>query len=148
MTVADIARRADVSTPAIYNHFRGKSELIVEACRVALDGMEPPAPRSPVDPRATVRRYLSDDFAEARTLQIELHLAARRHADVADLLAAWHAEHTQSWLDAGIGIDTVKAWYLLLLGISHVDALTTVDASPDEILQRILPLVDALFPDH
>ena len=30
-TLADIARRADVSTPAIYSHFSGKADLLVEA---------------------------------------------------------------------------------------------------------------------
>lgn len=145
VTVSDIAKRADVSTPAIYNHFSGKSELIVEACRLALEGIRPASQRAPVEPHEVIRRYLSDEFADARTLQLELHLAAQRHPDVADLLATWHGEHTARWVDAGADVATVKAWYLLLLGIAQVDALSSLATTPAELEACLQPLVAALF---
>ena len=33
VTLSDIARRADVSTPAVYSHFSGKAALLVEAIK-------------------------------------------------------------------------------------------------------------------
>ena len=38
-TLADIAKRADVSTPAVYSHFSGKAALLVEASKHALDSI-------------------------------------------------------------------------------------------------------------
>jgi len=38
-TLADIARRAEVSTPAVYSHFDGKAALLVEASKHALDAI-------------------------------------------------------------------------------------------------------------
>jgi AcrR family transcriptional regulator len=32
-TPADFARRANVSTPAVYSHFSGKADLLVETCQ-------------------------------------------------------------------------------------------------------------------
>ena len=40
-TLGDIARRADVSAPAIYNHFGGKVELMMAAGRYALSRLSP-----------------------------------------------------------------------------------------------------------
>ena len=38
-TLADIARRAEVSTPAVYGHFSGKAALLVEASKRELDAI-------------------------------------------------------------------------------------------------------------
>ncbi len=125
--MADIARRVGVSTPAIYNHFGSKSELMVEACRVALDDLADRSPTTMHDPAEIVRRYLSPDFADARILQTELHLAALRHADVRQLLDEWHVSVAGRWRKA---LDTDDArltcWFLLLLGLSQLDTLAAL----------------------
>lgn len=145
VTVADIARRAGVSTPGVYNHFASKSELMVEACQVALRRLAPTDDAAP-DPRAVVRRYLSPDFADARILQIEVNLASQRHADLRDLMAKWHGDAATTWA-AGHQADpaTVKTWYLFLLGLSQLDGLASLDAHPDALEAAATRMVDALF---
>ena len=59
-TVGEIARRAGVTTGAIYNHFGGRTELMVEAGRRALDEVTDTR-RLSVD--GAVRRFLSAEFA-------------------------------------------------------------------------------------
>lgn len=151
VTLADIARRAEVSTPAIYNHFDGKTELIVAACRWALEGMGAPIDNSRRDPVAVVRRYLSDDFADARRLQLELHLASMRHPDVADMLAKWHGDNAREWADKLPGdpdpLATVKVFYLLLLGLAQVDALSSLDVPRQTLTRRVEALVRVLFAE-
>lgn len=152
VTMADIARRADVSTPAIYNHFDGKTELIVEACRAAIGLMGPPEVHGRRDPRAVVRRYLSPDFADARRLQLELHLASMRHPDVADLLAKWHGDNAREWETrvppGGDPLVTVKHFYLLLLGLAQIDALGSLATDHDAMVAMAEHLVTALFPEE
>ena len=75
-TVADIARRAGVSAPAIYNHFGGKVELLVAAGRWGLDQVRP-ADGTPLTPEGAARAFLAGSFADTRCLLVELHLAGR-----------------------------------------------------------------------
>jgi AcrR family transcriptional regulator len=146
VTVADIARRADVTTPALYNHFSSKSELMVEACRVALHTFGTPDPAAARDPAAVVRRYLSPEFADARVLQSELHLAALRHDDVRDLLAAWHEEMAGIWGDhQHADRPTVTAWFLLLLGLAQLDALRSLGPPPGPLHDAVVRMAEALF---
>lgn len=146
VTVAEVARRAGVSTPGLYNHFGSRSELMVEACRRALHRLDGDDPGPLRDPVATARRYLSPDFADARVLQLELHLASLRHDDVRDLLAKWHGDMAARW-GASVGADpaTVKAWFLLLLGLAQLDALETLAAADDELTATVERLLPPLF---
>lgn len=143
--LGDIASRAGVSTPAIYNHFGGKSDLLVQACRWALARMAVPDDDATPDPAAVVRRYLSPEFADARVLQLELHLASLRHDDVRDLLAKWHGDNAAAWTDAGADLATVKLWYLLLLGLAQLDAVTSLDVGHDRLEAGAQELVARLF---
>ena len=77
-TLADIASRAGVSAPAIYNHFGDRAELLVEAGRWALDRLEPRPPGATPSAATAVHVFLGDGFAETRRFLVELHLAAQR----------------------------------------------------------------------
>lgn len=149
VALSDIARRAGVSTPAIYHHFSGKAELLVEACRTALSRLVTSATGGAVDPIVVGRTYLDDSFADARRLQLELHLAAGRHGDVADLLAKWHADNAAVWAALVPGDEdpatTVTAFYLLLLGIAQIDALSGLGADRAELGRRVDALVSSVF---
>ncbi len=146
-SVGDIAERAGVSGPAVYKHFDTKADVLIHAARCSLDtlGAATTTARSPHD---LTRLWLSDDFAPTRRLLLELHLAAGRETDVAALLTDWHVERARSWeLDRNDTVEQIKAFYLLLLGLAHVDSLASLDAEPAMLNNHIDRMVDALFPD-
>lgn len=149
-TVADIARRADVSAPAIYNHFGGKVQLLVEAGRFALDRLNAEAGRQ-ATAGAIARAFLADEFAETRRLLSELHLAGQRHPDVADLLAKWHGDHAVRWRRRSSGPDsdaTVKTFFALLLGLCQIDSMSSLEAPTPTVVSRVDALLNVLFPDE
>jgi AcrR family transcriptional regulator len=103
-TMADIARRARVSTPAIYNHFTSKAELLIAAGRWAL----------------------------SRIPLVELHRAAARHPDLAALLATWHDDNARIWARRVEGPDRLAAaavFFAFLLGLCQIDSLSAVGAT-------------------
>lgn len=147
-TVADIAGRAGVSAPAIYNHFGGRVELLVAAGRAALSELGRRAGGRP-SPAAVVETFLAPAFAANRRLLVELHTAAARNSDVAALLAEWQAEQVAVWRPrAGRDRDaTVKAFFALLLGLCQMEALAAVPASPASLTRRAVALATALYPE-
>jgi AcrR family transcriptional regulator len=94
-TLADIARRADVSTPAVYGHFTGKAALLVEATKRELDAISTTRLRGEASIREIARHWMRPDFARTRVLVAELHGAAIRQPEVAELLAAWQLENAR-----------------------------------------------------
>jgi AcrR family transcriptional regulator len=129
-TMADIARRARVSTPAIYNHFTSKAELLIAAGRWALSRI--PLVDAPPDPAIVVRAFLSPAFADTRRLLVELHLAAARHPDLAALLATWHDDNARIWARRVEGPDRLAAaavFFAFLLGLCQIDSLSAVGAT-------------------
>jgi AcrR family transcriptional regulator len=145
-TLADIARRAEVSTPAIYSHFDGKATLLVEASRNALDSIS--ATRLPGEAglREIARYWLHPNFASMRILVAELHCAAIRQPEVRDLLAVWQADNARRLMRlAGLTSAQVKTFYLLLIGLSHVDEVTGVDVAQRDLEQQVDALIDGWF---
>ena len=149
-TLGDIARRAAVSAPAIYNHFGSKEELLVAAGRWALDRL-----RVDDSGRLTaadaVRAFLADDFADSRRLLAELHLAGQRHPEVAELLAKWHGDHAAEWTRRVPGIDrdaAVKTFFALLLGLCHIESMPTLTARTDTVAGQAVRLTRVLFPEE
>lgn len=146
-TVADIAARADVSAPAIYNHFGGKVELLVAAGRDALARLAPQDPTTRPQAADVVRTFLAPDFEPTRRLLIELHGAAGRHAEVAALLADWHTERADRWRSASNVDDdaVVKIFFALLLGLCHIESLSALPASQQSLVRYAEALASALF---
>jgi hypothetical protein len=101
--------------------------------------------------RAIAAAYLRPELRQTRRLIAELHLAGGRDPKLAGLLAQWHRQWAKVWLgllpaDHPQPQATVKALYLLLLGLCHLDDLSAVRASPADVAARVDGLVDALFP--
>src|SRR4029079_1313056 len=96
--------------------------------------------------RQVVGAFLSDDFATTRRLLAELHLAGQRHPDVAALLATWDTPPAGNWGAAGDA--TVKAFFLLLLGLCHLEALSSLPGSPADVGAVAERLVAVLFPEE
>lgn len=148
-TMAEIARRAGVTPAAIYNHFESREHLLYSAGRRGLqqitEAVGSGSRRSEL--RDLAAAYLRPDMAETRRLLAELHLASRRDPHLAELLGDWHsrvAAELVPVLDDQAPEATVKTLFLLLLGLCHIDDLAAVEADPDDILDRVSRLVDAL----
>ena len=149
-TLGDIARRADVSAPAIYNHFGGKIELMVAAGRDALSRLGPAERGSRPTASQTVRAFMADEFATTRRLLAELHLAGQRQPELGALLADWHVAQAGGWRPkAGRDRDaTVKMFFTVLLGICQIESLSAVSASKASMIRQAEALVAALFPEE
>lgn len=153
VTVAQVAQRAGVTSSAVYNHFADKAELLYTAGRLAIGRLGAhvaptgdPA-RSAHDAAAA---FLHPSFRAGRRLILELHMAGARHPELAAHLADWHREFAALSDDPGTGTGadttaTVTAFFLLLLGLCHLDDLCALGADPEALQERVDRLVDALY---
>jgi AcrR family transcriptional regulator len=145
-TLADIARRADVSTPAIYSHFSGKAALLVEASKRELDAIATSRLPGEAGVREIARHWLQPGFAPTRILVAELHCAAIRQPEVAELLGDWQRENAERLERlAGLDVTQVKLYYLLLLGLSHTDEVSALDVGQDAIERELDTLIRSWF---
>jgi AcrR family transcriptional regulator len=154
-TLADIADRAGVTTGAIYNHFAGKEDLLVAAARAALEGISPGVPRDE-DPTEQARRaakaFLAPQSQQMRRLLVELHLAATRSPALAALLARWHQERAaeiraRAPSGAGDPAAVVKTFFLLLMGLTHLESLSGIPAPQADVESLAGRLAAALFAE-
>jgi AcrR family transcriptional regulator len=153
-TMSEIAKRAGVTAAAIYNHFDSREDLLYAAGVRSLRRVTDVVPQgldASASARAIATEYVRPGLKETRRLLAELHLAGGRDPRLSRLLATWH----KTWADALIRVlppddpapeATVKALFLLLLGLCHIEDLRAVKASPDDVAERIEHLVDALVP--
>lgn len=142
-------------TPAaIYNHFSGKAELLYAAGEYALEQLGDTLIGGGARPR-TVRdvaaAYLRPEMGTARRLFTELHLAGTRHRELAEHLARWHARWAAAFAElAGPADDdaaaTVKALFLVLLGLCHIDELSDMPSSRAALAARVDAIVTSLYP--
>ena len=138
-TMEEIARRAGVTTAAIYNHFESKDDLMLNSARRALETaisqLLACASATPDEGRlAYVRAYMSPDFAQTRQLLGEIHVAAMRHRRLHEMLAEWHRERADAAVAQGGGSPSpagIKAFFMVLLGICHLDSLSGINARPE-----------------
>ena len=145
VTLADIARRAGVSTPAVYSHFSGKAALLVEAIKHELYAI--PRTRLPGEAgvREVARLWLQPSFAPTRILVAELHCAAIRQPDVAALIAEWQQENSKRLAQAGLSRSQTRMYYMLLLGLSHVDEVSALDVSLADTETVVNQLIEGWF---
>ena len=162
VTVAQVAERAGVTASAVYNHFTDKNELLYTAGRLAIGRLG--AHIAPTgDPARsahdTAAAFLHPSFRAGRRLILELHMAGTRHPELAAHLADWHREFAALSGDRAAGtrepggqgsgadpsVPTVTAFFLLLLGLCHLDDLTSLGADPEALQERVDRLVDALY---
>ena len=153
VTVADVAQRAGVTPSAVYNHFADKSELLYTAGRVAIDrlGAEVVPAGDPARRAHDVAAaFLRPTFRTSRRLILELHLAGARHPELAEHLEDWHREFAGAALRADEGpVDgqtpTLKAFFLVLLGLCHLEDLDALDTAASALRERVDRVVDALY---
>ena len=152
-TMGEIARRAGVTAAAIYNHFDSREDLLyaagVRGLQQFTDAVPQGAGRDAA--RLIAAAYLRPNLKQTRRLLAELHLASGRDPQLADLLATWHrtwAEALRAVLPAGDPAPdaTIKALFLLLLGLCHLDDVASVKTPAADLSDRVERLVDALVP--
>lgn len=151
-TLARIAERGGVSPTAIYNHYASREDLLYAA---AVQGLERITTLSTKiagqgDPgQALAAAYLQPEMRHTRRLLVELHLASARDEQLADLLAEWHGSWTKLIVallppDDPSPNATVKALFLLLLGLCHYDDLPAVRAPRAAVAERAERAVAAI----
>ena len=148
VTLSDIARRADVSTPAVYSHFSGKAALMVEAIKHELHAISSTRLPGEAGVREVARLWLQPSFAPTRILVAELHCAAIRQPEVAELMADWQRENATRLLEYGLSLSQVRMYYMLLLGLSHADEVSSLDVSQTDTEAVLNQLIDGWFADH
>lgn len=140
-TLTEIARRAQVSTPAIYSHFANKAELMVLASQRQLGRVSSANAEVADSTLHTIERWIDPETATLRHFVVELHLAASRHSDVRELLAVWHRENSALSSERNQRpMPQVKMLYLLLMGLAHIDEidLGVTDAELRAELERLV----------
>ena len=141
MTLTEIARRADASTPAIYNHFVDKPDLMVAVSRRGLERIRWNNFASGRLVHATVDQWLDPANATMLSLLVELHMAAARHPEPTSPPHKWHLDNAAVQAERdGMGMAQVTVLYLLLMGLAHrsqID-LGASDAAVREELDKLV----------
>ena len=148
-TLSDIARRAEVSTPAIYSHFSGKADLLVEACQRELNTISSGRLREVDGLRELAQAWIQPDFARSRIMVAEIHCAAIRQPEVADLLGTWQ-DVTTGALESIAGLTTAQAkqYFLLLIGLAHLDQVHGIDVGPDDTRNELSAVLEGWLGDR
>lgn len=148
-TLQEVARRAGVTATALYNHFESREALLYEAGVAGLRRMTEAVRGAGHTSFADVARaYLRPEMSETRRLLAELHVASRRDPHLAEMLDAWHRSEAEALTAARGGrsyaIATVKALFLLLLGLCHLEDLEAVAADDDALVASVVRMAEAL----
>ena len=155
--IDDIAERAGVTKGAIYTHFDSREDLLVEACRSALDSLQVLRMAEEaadlvafIDEAACL--LLAPESATARMLLSELHASARRSNLIADLVAERHAVFVNAITNrvppkCGTPQAVAMALNVLLVGLSYVDVYQSRDPNPEEVLAIVNRLAAALLSE-
>ncbi|MEX2100534.1 MAG: TetR/AcrR family transcriptional regulator [Acidimicrobiia bacterium] len=152
-TLGEIARRAQVSPTAVYNHYDSRETLLYAAAVRGLERISTVARQlaTPLTASALAAAYLQPELHQTRRLLAELHLASGRDEQLAVLLADWHRRMAELF-ERGISPDdpapraTVKVLFLLLLGLCHVDDLPAIRVPKSALSARVAALADHLVP--
>jgi AcrR family transcriptional regulator len=143
-TLARVAKRGGVSPTAIYNHYESREDLLYAAAVQGLEritALSMKLVQSLDAAPALASAYLRPEMRSTRRLIAELHLASGRDGRLADLLADWHRSWAAAIVEQLPPEDpapnaTVKAIFLLLLGLCHYDDLPAVKASRGAVAER------------
>ena len=141
-SISSIADRAGVTSGALYRHFASKADVLLHVVEQAVHGLplsEKLASGGRTTPRffsQLVSAYASPAVRQLRRLAIEIHAAASRDKDAADLLTEFNRRTHEALrlrlvqcIESGAlpaTLDTARSASLLLvlvMGLAHLDTL-------------------------
>lgn len=141
-TLSDIARRADVSTPAVYSHFADKAELMIAASKQILERISADLMAEPTVYQDFVRAWMAPESYQMRRLLLELHRAAANHPELADLLDDWQRTHAAQLAEQfGYPRVELKLLNLFMMGLLHLEDMRGLDADHDELVEAAIATV-------
>lgn len=154
-TIDEIAKRAGVTKGAIYSHFDGREDLLIQSCRSALQSfhlfkLAEVAPDLNVFVQETAKVLLADKGRDARMLNVEAHLSAARSPKMAGLLSEWYEATIDLISDrvpseAGSPQSVIVMINILLVGLCHKDAFESLDVDSEELLEMANRMTNALL---
>lgn len=155
--IDEIAKRAGVTKGAIYTHFDGREDLLVEACRSALRSMDvnrvaTEAADLPSYIEQATERLIAPEAKPARMLIAELYASAARSKVIGDLLGEWHADFVEVIKDRvpeGAASPEIVAAGLnfLHVALSHIDVYESMNMDRAEMVEIFNRLAAALIPE-
>jgi hypothetical protein len=92
--------------------------------------------------REIARHWLRPDFADTRVLLAELHCAAIRQPEVAELLRNWQRDNAEGLRALGLTLTQIKVFYLLLIGATHLDEVSGLEVGQPEMEAEMTDLID------
>jgi AcrR family transcriptional regulator len=140
--ISAIAERAGVTSGAVYRHFESKADLLLHVVEQAIHGIplaEKLASAGKTTPRVfseLVAAYASPRVRRLRRLAIEIHAAASRDKDAAELLSEFNRRTREALrlrlehcietgaLPAKLDVERTSSLLLVLvMGLTHLDTL-------------------------
>lgn len=149
-TLSDIARRVGIRVPSIYNYYPTKSALLVAAARRAFEDRFGALATDERSPAETIAFMMSPALRDSRRLAIEIHSAATRHPDIAELLEAWHSDTVRAFRPFVNGPNAdarLKAFFVLMLGTCHIDEFDNLAGANRIVRDHLTDMAAALFGD-
>lgn len=169
-SIADITAEANLSSGAIYAHYKGKAELFVAVVREHGEAEFRNLVGGPVDRSTTIPDVvdvvtrIGSTYARAEptggTLLIEAVVASQRHPEIAEMIRAWLLEgedlmsgelaaaQDAGLLMSGFSADAAGRFLTLVgLGARLAGALQLPDVDPDRWSQLIELLAAGLRTD-
>lgn len=164
-TIAEIAREAGVTSGAIYAHYSGRAQLLVDALRAHSDRavatvLPPGSPRDLATLLVALATRLGTREREETALLAEALLASRRDAELGQVLAAALAERERLMADllargqadgevtADVSAQAAARFALMLsLGSMLVRALDLPPTDPDDWSAFARRLIGAFTPE-
>ncbi len=140
--LSDIAARAGVSTPAVYNYFDSKDQLMYASAHQYVEDIRYVASESAED---LIGFFLSEDTTHTRRFLLELSSARNRHAEIDTLLTRLLNEVVDDWVSTrGIGRPRAKARMLVLFGMLGLETCSGIKADEAELSKLLLEAVEQL----
>ena len=99
--------------------------------------------------RSIARQWVSPEFAKTRVLVGELHRAAVRHPEVADLLNEWLLDNSKRFEEAaGLTPAQIKMYYLVILGATNLESVGAPEVEQSDIEAEITTLIEGWLSDR